>query len=112
MDDDKVTSFFLVNMDRKEMVDCKKVGIDHFELKNKLIQKEGFWSEENVQLLNELNMDHHTFMDISDDIIKRRESRSLEPYIIVDFPDEKTEAVTLHRIKLKKDRIKITFEDF
>jgi len=89
---------FFVNHDRKEFVDVRKIGINQNELNRVL--KEGIWSGESIQPLFEINDDLNSFMDISNSLTDH--NNTVQPILTVDFPDAKTEVITIHRPRKKK----------
>ena len=99
MDDKKDKPNFLVNIDKKEFVNLKKDGLETFELESLL--KDDRWLGDNLKTVSELDEFAHSFMDISEKVIKRNEP--FEPYITVEFPSKKEEIITIHRPGKKID---------
>jgi len=97
MDERKNKPNFLVNIDKKEFVNLKQDELANSRLSSFL--KDDHWLGDNLKTVSDLDESSHSFMDISEKIIKRDEP--FEPYVTVEFPNEKEEIITIHRPRKK-----------
>jgi len=99
MEKNHETPSFIVNIDKKQRININNVGLSHPDLISILTQQDGLWFGDNIKTLTDLDVEFNSFMDISDNV--REHIAKQEPFITVDFPDNKTEIITIHRLRKK-----------
>jgi hypothetical protein len=99
MDERKNKPNFLVNIDKKEFVNLKQDELANSQLVSSFL-KDNHWLGDNLKTVSDLDESNQSFMDISEKIIKRNEPS--EPYVTVEFPNEKEEIITIHRPRKKR----------